>query len=209
MKRLIFIFIAVLLLNIKLFATTHIIQVSDFSFSPMNINAEVGDIIKWEWVSGNHTTTSVSVPIGAAMWDNPINSSSATFEIVVSVAGTYDYVCTPHSSMMTGTIIVSTATKLSEDSGEGFFAATVFPNPVKESTNIVISSKKNEKIVLKIFDLTGTVLYEESFVTETGKNNLIWNVKNNSGKKIKPGQYYYIIRSESGEKASGKILIEV
>ena len=39
------------------FATTHNVAVSNFQFTPTNLNVAVGDTIKWNWVSGGHTTT--------------------------------------------------------------------------------------------------------------------------------------------------------
>lgn len=86
-------------------AAKHIITASGTSFSPNNIpNVIVGDTIRWEWVNNSHTTTSVSVPPGAATWDNPLNSGSPSFEYPVTVAGTYNYKCIPHESFgMTGT----------------------------------------------------------------------------------------------------------
>jgi len=59
----------------------------------------VGDTVKWVWISGSHTTTSTSVPTDAASWDSPINSSNTSFSYKVTVAGAYDYKCTPHAAM--------------------------------------------------------------------------------------------------------------
>jgi plastocyanin len=84
------------------------VQVSNFQFSPSTVTANVGDIIRFQWSSGFHTTTSTSVPGGASAWDNPINSGNLTFDYTLQVQGTYQYDCTFHPSM-TGTINVGAA----------------------------------------------------------------------------------------------------
>jgi plastocyanin len=86
--------------QINVFATKHVVTVQNFSFSPSSIsNVQLGDTIRWVWASGTHTTTSTTIPAGAAIWDNPITSSVTSYEYKVLVAGTFNYKCTPHASM--------------------------------------------------------------------------------------------------------------
>ena len=93
-----------MVLHTSVFAVTHTVQVGNYYFNPSSLNVEVGDIVKWVWVQGSHTTTSSSIPGGAASWDAPINSGNQTYSYTVTVAGVYNYVCTPHAGMgQTGT----------------------------------------------------------------------------------------------------------
>jgi plastocyanin len=85
--------------NISLFAVTHNVQVGNYYFNPSSLNVEVGDIVKWVWVAGTHTTTSSTIPAGAASWDKPITAANQTYSYAVAVAGVYNYVCTPHVGM--------------------------------------------------------------------------------------------------------------
>lgn len=78
-------------------ATTHIVTVANFAFNPSTITMNVGDTIKWLWSNGAHTTTSTGIPAGAATWDAPLASSSPIFIYSPSVAGVYNYQCTPHA----------------------------------------------------------------------------------------------------------------
>jgi plastocyanin len=90
------------------FATVYTVNVSSNQFSPASVTMNTGDTVKWVWVNGSHTTTSSSIPTGATPWNSPITSSVTTYSYVPSVAGTYNYVCTPHASMgMVGTLIVN------------------------------------------------------------------------------------------------------
>ncbi len=88
-------------------AATITIHVKNFSFSPKTVNAVVGDVIQWVWDNGTHTTTSTSVPVGAASWDSPMTASNTSFSYTLTVAGTYNYWCIPHSPNMAGTITVT------------------------------------------------------------------------------------------------------
>lgn len=91
------------------FARKITIKVSNFQFSSATVNAKVGDTIIWKWVNGVHTTTSLSVPIGAKTWDAPIDKSHKQFRYILKKTGTYKYDCTIHASVMKGTIKVTKA----------------------------------------------------------------------------------------------------
>jgi plastocyanin len=88
--------------------TRHIISASGTSFSPNTVTAKVGDTVDFVWGSGTHTTTSTSVPTGAAGWNSPLSSTATTFRYIITTAGSYSYQCNIHVSMgMTGSISVT------------------------------------------------------------------------------------------------------
>ncbi len=88
-------------------ASPHTFTVGGTSFSPNFDSAHVGDTMHFRWSNGSHTTTSVSIPTGAATWSTPLNSSSTSFDYIVTVAGTYNFQCNIHYLMgMTGSFIV-------------------------------------------------------------------------------------------------------
>ena len=84
-------------------ATVVNVDVGDNFFSPVSFSIAVGDTIVWT-VSGSnsHTTTSTSVPVGAATWDYSFTGVADTYTYVVTVAGVYEYQCNIHSSIMRG-----------------------------------------------------------------------------------------------------------
>ncbi len=89
-------------------ATTHTVLVSNFQFSPANLNVVVGDIIRWQWSSGFHTTTSLTVPVAATSWNSPFLSASGDFyDYTVTVQGTYNYYCDIHGLGMSGSFTAS------------------------------------------------------------------------------------------------------
>jgi plastocyanin len=81
------------------FAVKHIVHVGSYYFNPSGMNVTVGDTVRWVWDNGSHTTTSTTIPSGAATWDQPMNASNTFFEYPVTVAGVHNYKCTPHASM--------------------------------------------------------------------------------------------------------------
>ncbi|MBE0662045.1 MAG: T9SS type A sorting domain-containing protein [Bacteroidales bacterium] len=98
------------------YAAKHLIDVKDFEFDPVHVpDVQIGDTIRWEWVNGFHTTTSGSIPEGAVSWDSNITSSVTSFEYVVAVPGTYNYVCTPHVPGMVASFTVLPAQTLAVD----------------------------------------------------------------------------------------------
>lgn len=54
----------------------------------------VGDTVRWVWVQGNHTTTSVAG--SPEQWDAQINSSNQVFEHTFTQDGVWWYYCIPH-----------------------------------------------------------------------------------------------------------------
>jgi len=83
-------------------AATYIIEVSNFQFSPDTGNFLVGDTLKWVWMSGNHTSTSNGVPVGAEVWNVLIDSFHTNFTYIIKAAGTYHYISVPDLPGMTG-----------------------------------------------------------------------------------------------------------
>jgi plastocyanin len=104
----------IMLISNTVHATKWVVNVQNFTFSPSNLpNVIVGDTIRWVWISGTHTTTSTTIPAGAASWDHPITSSNTFYEYPVTIAGTYNYKCTPHEGMgMVGSFTATVLTPL-------------------------------------------------------------------------------------------------
>lgn len=93
-------------------STTINIIVQNFSFTPSNINALVGDTIKWNWINGFHTTTcdgdrsGTSLPSKAVPWNSPLNSGNPIFIYKITVAGLYKYTSVFNNNIMHGSIMV-------------------------------------------------------------------------------------------------------
>ncbi len=165
MKKLLWIirlkvFLFVLTFSMNAAAKVYEIQASDFMFNPNSITTVmVDDTIHWVWLNGTHTTTSTSVPAGAATWDAPLNSSSPSFFYKVTVAGDYAYKCTFHQLMgMVGTFNASIRTGINTDRSTA--TITIFPNPFHDRLAFRFSSNDAYLTTVDVYDVLGAKLKE-------------------------------------------------
>ena len=120
-------------------------------------NVHVGDTITWVWDSGmNHTTTSTTVPTGAATWDHAIDNG-ISFTYIVTVAGNYNYVCTTHATLgMTGSFnVLATGIEKIGTVADVYRLFQNYPNPFNPVTTINFSIPQNNFVTLKVYDITG------------------------------------------------------
>ena len=94
------------------FATTWIVDTKNKVFVPANLTIQPGDVVRWVWVDGIHTTTSgAGGPDG--LWDAPIDGSNTFFEHTFATPGDFPYFCRFHLiEGMSGTITVSAASNV-------------------------------------------------------------------------------------------------
>jgi|SRR6185312_10156318 len=136
------------------------IRVENYAFSPSSVVCNVGDTVKWEWVAGTHTTTSTSVPAGAATWSQAMNSNSTTFMYKVLIPGMYNYQCNFHFAMgMVGTISASPSGVAPVEMSNGLM---IYPNPVR--SNLTIKSHEGNGIKqVSLYSISGQKVYEQGF----------------------------------------------
>jgi len=133
------------------------IKVTSSSFVPSNLtHVYGGDTIRWVWVTGVHTTTSTSIPADAEPWDSPITQDDSVFMYIPTVNGTFHYQCTPHSTTMTGSFVVSGASGISPDAGMP--RITLFPNPFVQNITIKAAGVSNWIKSLSIYSMKGELI---------------------------------------------------
>ena len=138
-------------------ATKHVVTVQNFMFSPSSFSATIGDTVEWQWINGGHTTTSRTgmIPAGAATWSNPMNSSSTTFDYVITKAGTYNYWCAIHTVAMEASFSVTTTAVPYVESFTTL--ASVFPNPANNRVDFHLNTCA-ETNILTVIDIQGRVV---------------------------------------------------
>lgn len=174
------------------------------NFSPSNVAANVGDTIKWTWVSGFHDVTSTSVPAGANSFASiQTGTVGFTFIYVVQVVGIYNYECTIHSGM-TGSISVVSNVKQISSVVDVFELKQNFPNPFNPETKIKFSIPSNEFVTLSVYDLSGKE------VSNLVKNNLTAGVYEYdfNGANLSSGIYFYTIRAGNFTETKRMILVK-
>jgi plastocyanin len=172
------------------------------SFSPSNVAANVGDTIRWTWVSGTHDVTSTSVPGGAATFASPIQSTG-TFMYKVTVVGNYNYVCTLHPGM-NGSLTVTTGVEQISSIVDVFRLKQNFPNPFNPSTKINFSIPSRELVTLAVYDLVGNQV--ETLVSEelnAGEYEFNFNAKN-----LTSGVYFYTLRAGNLKDTKRMLLVK-
>ncbi len=186
MKRNILIMISAVLLIATLSAKATIVVITqqDLTFNPATVSVTVGDTIRWVWTSGDHTTTSATIPTGAAAWDSPLTATTTSFDYVVTVEGTYNYVCTPHAAAgmvgsftATGTLGIGDRIDMS--------SVKVYPNPAKDRAVLVFNSDEASIGHLSVYDLLGNQVSTGEVSVKYGTNNINLPVSN-----INPGIYF-------------------
>ncbi len=95
--------------------TTINVDVANYAFTPSSFDAAVGDTVVWTLSSGTHTTTSTSVPAGAASWDYTFSAIGDTFAYVITVEGVYEYHCSFHPTLMIASFSTPVALPMYED----------------------------------------------------------------------------------------------
>jgi plastocyanin len=158
------IIVFLMIFNLETYATRYSIDVKDFEFSPSNLaSVKIGDTIHWEWKNGSHTTTSTTIPAGAATWDELMDASHLSYDYIPTVAGTYSYKCTPHESMgMVGQFTVLNATGVGEN--KRVPKITIYPNPF--SDGVYMNSLVQEGVFinhLTLYDVSGKIIRNASF----------------------------------------------
>ncbi len=131
-------------------ATVWDINVSNNIFTPALQNVFVGDTIRWHLLAGNHTTTSVSVPVGAMSWDFTLSSGNPLFEYVVTVDGQYVYVCSFHGNM-SGQLVASPNTGIAKPATDLNFVVSKSGDNFNFSYNLGKSTNVN----ISVIDVTG------------------------------------------------------
>lgn len=187
----------------KSFTTLWIIDVQNYSFSPDNIpNVELGDTVRWVWVSGFHTTTASDFPDGAVSWDAPINIEFPSFDYVPEMAGTYNYVCTPHASMgMDGSFTVMAAQGF-----EDHILASeimVFPNPFSQNIDVRFSDNIRDQIKeIAILDPIGKLLYRNEINLLEAKESVVLQLN------ALPVGYYFLYARDYSNRIYGKKILK-
>ena len=169
------------------FATTHTITTSNFMFSPSSgITVNIGDTVKWVLASGTHTSTSTTIPSGAASWD--VTLSSTPFIYVPTVVGTYSFHCTIHSSM-TGSFTVVNTTGVTHPATTALLF-NMFPNPASSSVKLQFS-QNDQPVSVLLTDMSGKAVLSKEYAASAEANIDIKNI---------PAGIYFVTAKQNGNE---------
>ena len=197
------ILIVVILFSVlQMFSLAAIINVKvgengTLSFNPSNFNCNVGDTVLFTWMSGFHTVTSASIPAGASAFDSPITANNQTLAYVVTVPGSYNFVCTPHASVMSGSFTANTVSVKAKQNKDQ--ELIIYPNPVKAKLHVVLNTPSASHMV--IYDLLGNEIKKMTVVAS--KSDYVFNLENN-----KSGVYFIKVMDGNRTLSVKKFIVE-
>ena len=171
------------------------VEVSNFEFTPNNLDISVGDTVRWTNVSGSHNVngTLALFPSNPIAFSNLSDGSGTwVFDFVFTIAGEYQYQCGIHGPNMSGSITVHSTASISELQEGGLL---ISPNPVHASFTVE-HSKGIESI--EIYDLKG-----QRVLLLPGNLQKQISIKNHN---LEPGRYLCRIYDESGKSISASFI---
>jgi hypothetical protein len=91
----------------------------------------------------------------------------------------------------------------------------VFPNPFRPAIHraVVLQNVDNDRSILgnpigmnecRIFDISGQLI---TVLTETRFMEFEWDGTNSAGRNVSSGLYFYLIQTEAGDSARGRIVL--
>jgi len=100
-----------------------------------------------------------------------------------------------------------------EDSNEITYVKSVlsqnYPNPFNPTTKINYSLKENSKVSINIYNIKGQKVKQlVSDQLSTGQHSAVWNGKDNNGRSVSSGIYFYKLKTGNFEKTRKMILMK-
>ncbi len=126
-----------------------------------NRTIEEGDTVIWNWyANGNHNV--VSEPDATESFDSGLLGPGSTFSYTFSQVGTNDYVCTPHSGNMFGTITVVPEGTLNTTDFNLSESLSIYPNPASNKLFLEFDDPNPTGISVSIFNALGQKVKENN-----------------------------------------------
>ena len=119
-----------------------------------NRTIEEGDTVVWTWYA-NGTHNVASEPNAVESFDSGLQGPGSTFSYTFTQIGSNDYVCTPHSGSMFGTITVVPEGTLSNSEFLINENVNIYPNPADDIINLELKSNISKDLSLIIFNPLG------------------------------------------------------
>ena len=161
MKNLIFLSLFVLMLginpNIIHSQTLHVVEVSNFVFTPANLNITVNDTVRWVNIIGNHNV----IADDDSFTNGPPSTDNWVYDNVFTSAGVNPYFCVLHGgpggSGMAGVVTVQNPVSVSNQDlvVNNFKLEQNCPNPFNPSTVIKFTTAEKSNVKLTVYNSIG------------------------------------------------------
>lgn len=142
-------------------AVTHVItvapQTAPTSFDPQTVTIDAGDTVRFEWGTGTHQIAH-DISIGSPAWSAfPIDNNNTSYDLVLTTAGTYDFVDNFNQVLQTGTITVvgGGGTNVNETAANNL-QVRAFPNPFTEQITVTTNGLDFDRA--EVYSITGQLV---------------------------------------------------
>ncbi|MEQ9263058.1 MAG: T9SS type A sorting domain-containing protein [Owenweeksia sp.] len=128
------------------FATVHNVSVGSNFFTPSSLTITQGDTVLWSNTGGTHNVDGSNGSNPVTFGNGSASSSAWTYQFQFTVAGSYNYVCTPHAPGMAGSVtvlpLVSAPVSQGFETGAGTWNYTNTPAAYNMSSDVwdIVSS---------------------------------------------------------------------
>lgn len=192
--------------------TTTLDVTLDYCFAPQNLAYTIDEfdvILSWDAPSTTRDVTSYKVYRDD---DEIAEVTELTYTDEDLTPATYEYYITaiyedgqesePSNTVMVevtsnGNNTIPLVTKLHGN----------YPNPFNPTTNIRFDLAKDTQVLLQVYNMKGQIVKTlVDYVMNTGKYDIEWNGKDDSGKSVASGMYFYRIRT-ADYRANGKCVL--
>jgi plastocyanin len=195
-------------------ATVHVIKFGGALgsvYSPSSLSVSIGDTIQWQGSFSFHPLSSTTIPAGAASWQA---ASGTVFSYVVTVAGTYDYLCDVHQPAMAGSFSTTlSSVQASASSLEPSYLKLDqnYPNPFNPATSIryIVGAAGSQQpavsmVTLAVYDLVGR---EVAVLVNEGKEPGSYTVQFDAS-GLASGKYVYKLSSGTQSIARSMVVLK-
>jgi plastocyanin len=184
----------------------HIVDVSNFTFTPSQLTIGVGDIVRWRNITGIHNV----VADDNSFTSGAPSSSNWEYEFVFNNTGINPYYCSLHGGPggvgMSGVITVEATTNITNEaiSSYKYDLEQNYPNPFNPSTTIKYQIEFSEPVSLKIYNILGNEVAElVNEVKQAGNYSVSFDARN-----ITSGVYFYKLQAGSFVQARKMIILK-
>jgi plastocyanin len=195
----------ILLFSVALFsiftsqAANFNVDINGFTYTPDNLVVNVGDVVTIE-AADFHPLVQVSQATWNANGNTALSggfSSTTSFVLVITPAmagSTIYYVCAAHvSGGMKGRISVNIPASVSDNRVLNF-NFTVYPNPVRGSSLLNVSTKTATNVFIVLYDASGKLIHQVlNKQLLPGEITLPFNAV-----ALPKGTYYLLMRTNEG-----------
>jgi agmatine/peptidylarginine deiminase len=83
----------------------------------------------------------------------------------------------------------------------------VYPNPFVDNISFGFNANSGSSIKLKLFDISGRLVYNYEAIATNGKNTIYWDGTNNQGNSLSGGLYLFDLKV-GDQSSTGKVLMQ-